>query len=341
VLRISDGRAARRRPARRSFDITVTRTVVTPPAGAAEPGAAEATAENVRWDLSDLYDGPADPADRPALSDAEARAEAFASRFKGRLAALELGARELAEALAEYEKLQEAVAKPGTFASLVFAADASEANGAFYQKVRERTTRATLPLIFFDLELMAAPAEKLAALRSAERDLTDSATTSTPLRAFAPFRLSEPEERVLEEQSNTARRAWTRLYEEITSNLRFTFGEGEAPLTLAEILDLQYDADRDVRRAAADALTEGLAPHARTIAFIFNTLLQDKATQDRLRGYAFPEQARHLGNELSPDVVETVVETAEAGFTLVAVITRLSAAFSACPNWRTTTGTRR
>ncbi len=43
--------------------------------------------------------------------------------------------------------------------------------------------------------------------------------------------------------------------------------------------------DRSVRAAAAAAVTEGLAPGLRTRAFVFNTLLADKATEDRLRSY--------------------------------------------------------
>ena len=269
------------------------------------------------WDLGDLFDGPDDPRVEEALVHGKERAERFAARYKGRIAPLELSPEELAQALSEYEGLQQSLAKPGAFAGLRFAAEANAANGAFFQKVRERTTEASLPLLFFELELMAADEARLSALR-ADEALRPYDHYLDTARAFAPYRLSEAEERVLEEQANTGRRAWTRLFEEITSNLRFTLEGREKPLTLSEVTDLQHHPDREVRRASADALTRGLEENARTLAYVFNTLLQDKATEDRLRGYQYQEQTRHLSNELTPEVVETVVETATEGYGLVA-----------------------
>lgn len=270
-----------------------------------------------RWNLDDLFSSPDDPRIEEALVRAKQRAETFAGTYKGRIARLEVTPEEMAGALSEYEDIHQQVAKPGAFASLRFAAEASEANGAFYQKVRERTTEATLPLLFFDLELMAADETRLAELR---RDpvLARFRHYLDAVRRDAPFRLSEAEERVLEEQANTGRRAFIRLYEEITSYLRFQREGSDESLTLSQVLDLQYHPDRAVRQASAEALTAGLEPQARTVAYIFNTLLQDKATDDRLRGYAYQEQRRHNANELTPETVETVVTTALSGYPLVA-----------------------
>ena len=52
-----------------------------------------------------------------------------------------------------------------------------------------------------------------------------------------------------------------------------------------EALSRLQDPDRERRAEAAGAVTEALEPGLRTRAFIFNTLLQDKATKDRLRSY--------------------------------------------------------
>ena len=56
--------------------------------------------------------------------------------------------------------------------------------------------------------------------------------------------------------------------------------------------------DREVRRSVAEAVTEALAPGLRTRAYIFNTLLHDKAVDDRLRRYptlALEPQPRQRG----------------------------------------------
>ena len=66
--------------------------------------------------------------------------------------------------------------------------------------------------------------------------------------------------------------------------------------------------DREVRRTAAEAVTAALAPGLRTRAFLFNTLLADKATDDRLRHYPHWLAARNLANEASDESVRALIE---------------------------------
>jgi oligoendopeptidase F len=63
-----------------------------------------------------------------------------------------------------------------------------------------------------------------------------------------------------------------------------------------------------VRATAAAAVTEGLAPGLRTRAFVFNTLLADKATDDRLRAYPGWIASRNLDNEASDESVQALVD---------------------------------
>ena len=58
-----------------------------------------------------------------------------------------------------------------------------------------------------------------------------------------------------------------------------------------------------MRRATAEAVTAALAPGLRTRAYLFNTLLADKATDDRLRRYPHWLAARNLANEASDESV--------------------------------------
>ena len=52
--------------------------------------------------------------------------------------------------------------------------------------------------------------------------------------------------------------------------------------------------DRELRRTTAEAVTAALEPGLRTRAFLFNTLLADKTTDDRLRRYPNWLAARNL-----------------------------------------------
>jgi oligoendopeptidase F len=66
--------------------------------------------------------------------------------------------------------------------------------------------------------------------------------------------------------------------------------------------------DRAVRQQVAGAVTEGLAPGLRTRAFVFNTLLLDKAVDDRLRSYDSWVSSRNLANEASDESVQALVD---------------------------------
>jgi len=66
--------------------------------------------------------------------------------------------------------------------------------------------------------------------------------------------------------------------------------------------------DRVVRQAAHAAVSAGLAPGLRTRAYVFNTLLNDKQIDDRLRSYGSWISARNLSNEASDDSVQALID---------------------------------
>src|SRR5262249_37437512 len=82
-------------------------------------------------------------------------------------------------------------------------------------------------------------------------------------------------------------------------------------LTMQEINARLYDADRAVRKAAADGLTRGLQDNARLLTYIFNNLVLDHQSDCTLRHFAGPMEPRHLANEISADVVEALMTAAE------------------------------
>ena len=103
------------------------------------------------------------------------------------------------------------------------------------------------------------------------------------LRRYRPYLLTEPEERILTEKSLVGPvvpgRGSTRSCSAACAPI-----DGEEQSTRGRARAAQ-DADRDVRRTAAEAVTEGLAAGLRTRAFVFNALLLDKSIDYRLRGY--------------------------------------------------------
>ena len=263
----------------------------------------------VTWDLSHLLGGSADgPAAEAAvfelLHEADAQADEL-SAVRGTLSAIDAGA--LAEVMRSMAAMQEKIGRAAAYASLRFATDTTDATrGALMQKVQERYTAINTKLIFFDLEWAALPDERAEAVLADER-LEFCRHHLASARRYKDHLLSEPEEKILTEKSVTGRSAWARLYSEQQSTIEVVLDDGRKA-TLEEGLSRLSSPDREVRRAAAEAVTEGLQPGLRTRAYIFNTLLADKATDDRLRGYETWISSRNLSNEAPDESVATLVE---------------------------------
>ncbi len=257
------------------------------------------TAAAVVWDLADLLDGRTVD---ELLDEAVARAEGL-SGYRGRVA--ELDAAELAAVMAEMASISELAGRAGSFANLQFAADTSvAAHGALLQKVEERGTELQTLLLFFELEWAEVDDEHAAAVLADER-LRPYGHHLEAARRYRPHLLTEPEEKMLAEKAVTGRKAWARLFDELTSAITVDL-DGE-PVPLDGALARLDTPDRDERRRIAEAVTLGLAPGLRTRAYLYNTLLGDKATDDRLRHYSHWLASWNLAQEASDASVEALV----------------------------------
>ncbi len=119
-------------------------------------------AEDVAWDLTDLYAGTDDPRLTADLDAADAEADALDAKYRDTIAALTPFG--LAELLGRYEALRERAAKAGGFASLNWTQNTEDpARGALLQRVTERGAQLSQKLVFMELELADAPDEVAAA----------------------------------------------------------------------------------------------------------------------------------------------------------------------------------
>jgi oligoendopeptidase F len=253
------------------------------------------------WDLEPLLDGRGIEAIDEFLEEAELIADAISS-YDGCVSALEPN--ELAELMRLVAALYELTARVGSFAELRFCADANtDANGALLQEVEKRLLELG-SAVTIDLEWAAVPRERVALLLADPR----LAFCRQYLQAMHDQRLhllTEAEELALDGKSITGEQAWSRLLDELVSDLRVVMDGAEH--TLDEAFAVLSDPDRDTRRRAAEAVTASLAPGLRTRAYIFNTLVLDKAIDDRLRGFEHWLARRNLENQLSDASVDALM----------------------------------
>jgi len=271
-------------------------------------------AEDVRWQLDELYASPDDPAIERTLAEALEFAQEFEHRYRGRIA--ELSPAEFASMMEALERHHVRSARPGLYAHLLHSLDTRDhAAGRLVARTREAGAERGRHMVFFDLEVAHLTDEQCAALY-ADPGAARYRHTIEQERRYRDHQLSEVEERLLTEISPTGTGAWTRLFEELCSDIRVPTGDGEAPLAAA--LARLREADRGVREQTSHAITAALRRDERTRAYIFNVVLQDKAIGDRLRKYPTWISSRNLANETSDASVQALVEAVTGRYDLVA-----------------------
>jgi oligoendopeptidase F len=262
------------------------------------------------WDLAALVDGDERDGVARQLDEALARSETFAARYAGRLA--QCDAEALAEAMHELAAINELVGRAGSYASLRFSTDTADpARGALLAFVQERGTEIETKLLFFELEWAEVPDQRADLLTGDDR-LAFCSHYLRRARRYRPYLLTEPEETILAEKAIASQSAWARLFGELTASLRVELDGDEVALDVA--LARLQDPDRSVRRAVAEAVSETLEPGLRTRAFIYNTLVADKAVEDRLRSYPHWLASRNLANEASDASVMALIEAVRGRF---------------------------
>ncbi|MDX6581038.1 MAG: oligoendopeptidase [Solirubrobacterales bacterium] len=285
--------------------------------------AADEALARARWNLEPLVDNGGSERALAQLDEAQERAVVFAERYRGALAEIDAGG--MAEAMRELEAISDLVGRAGTYASLAFSVDTIAPEvGSLMQRVRERSATLQTTLLFFDLEWNDLDDERAEELLAAP-ELAFCSHYLRMERRYRPHQLSEPEERILTETSVTGAGAFSRLFTEQTSAITVELSGAGEPLQLMEALSRLLDPDRELRAEAAEAVSGALEPGLRTRAFIYNNLLQDKATRDRLRSFDHWLAARNLDNEASDESVEALIEAVISRYELARRWYRLKA----------------
>lgn len=267
-------------------------------------------AEEVRWDLSELFDSPSDPRIEDTLAQTRAAAMSFEERFKGRVA--QVSPAEFAAMMEELEGMYERSARPAIYAHLVHSQNTADAAaGRLLARVREAEAESGRHMVFFSLELAQLTDEE------AEKLYADAASsryrhTVEEARKYRTHQLSEVEERLLTERSPVGISSWVRLFEEMCASIKTEVRGDE--ITLVQALALQREPDRDLRHDASLAVGRALKDGLRNRAYIFNVMLQDRSIDDRLRHYPTWISARNLANETSDEAVTALVEAVTSRF---------------------------
>ncbi|MFU8861001.1 MAG: M3 family oligoendopeptidase [Cyclonatronaceae bacterium] len=260
-------------------------------------------AESVTWNLADLYASVDDPLIAAHRKEVLAEAEHFGERYKGKIA--ELSPAEYRSLLEEYEAILDKSGRIGSYAYLLWSTNTENAAyGKLMQEANELSSELSQKMVFFDLEWLKFAEDKAREFIECD-ELSPYRHYLEASRRYKPYMLDEKQEQVLSAKSVTGRQAWIRYFDETLGAARFSLG-GEM-LTEQEVLSKLHEPDRELRIRASRSLTDGFREMKRTLTFVFNTLLADKNTNDKLRGYPSWISSRNLSNEIEDTTVDILV----------------------------------
>jgi len=270
-------------------------------------------AEKVVWDLSDLYTSPEDDKLQQDKEKLRALADRFAESYKGKVSQLESSG--FANAMHEYEAIIELAGKIGSYAQLIWSTNTEDpALGKLLQEARELGSEISQKLVFFDVEWLKVDDEKADGLIQSEQ-LSAWKHYLITSRRYKDHTLGEEAEKVMSAKSVTSRSAWNRYFDETLGAARFEL-DGES-LTEQQVLSKLHNPDRELRKKAHQSLTKTFKDHSRSLTYIFNTILADKHTNDKLRGHDSWISSRNLANEIDQSTVDSLVDAVTGNYQLV------------------------
>ncbi len=269
------------------------------------------SANDIKWDLSTFFNSPSDPNIEKSWIAIETDVDNFVASYRGKINSSDVTAQRISSSIKEYEDICVSLVKILNYAHMLFSADTGNMElGAFMQAQQERYTKSKVKLIFFSLELKQIPENVFNTLAS-DPLLNNYRHFLEETRKYIPHTLSEPEEIIYEECSNTGGKAWVRFYEELNSTHTYTYTDpytnDTEELAQSRIMVKLRSPDRTIRQAAADAFANGLKKIEKTVVFVYNNIMLERMTEDRLRKFEYPQNERHLSNELTKEVVDLVI----------------------------------
>jgi oligoendopeptidase F len=273
---------------------------------------------DLTWNTTLLYPAPDSPELEADLSSFDKVAIDFREKYFEKIAILDAAA--ILASIQEYEAMQTRMARPFCYAHLLFASDSgNEINRALSQRCSELGSHLSQQLLFFDFELMNLPDDLFTQL-CALPDAAHYVHFLEGIRKFKQYTLQENEERLLTRKDLTGSRAFTKLFDELSASLKYQMEfEGQSKeFTGEELLSLLHHPSADVRYNAQTCFLEKHAESSNALVFgtVFNNMALDHGQEMELRGYQSAIQPTNIGNELSDEAVEHLMQTTEANYGL-------------------------
>lgn len=254
------------------------------------------------WDLSDLYQS----IDDPAIKNDQKTAEKITRQIEThRLAVSKMSPGQFLRLIQTKEKLFVVMHRLSAYVELLASTHIGiDVVTRFEKGMDQFLIDIGQRILFIDVELAKIEPERWAIYQK-DAHLKPYALTLVHSRRHAAHTLSEPEEKILAEKSQTSERALNHLFTVTTDTLTVTLNG--KPVTVDEAIARLRHPEARTRKNAAVALHAALKTNNKTTHAIYNALIHDKAITDRLRRYTKSEQSRLDADDVDALSVQAMV----------------------------------
>ena len=261
-------------------------------------------ANDIIWDLSDLFKSPKDKHIQLTINNALENSKTFNKTYKHNIH--KLSAKELATAYKTLEDLLTPLYKLTQFASLSYCVDTeSESLKQLVAKVDDCEAQVSNNLIFFDLELSKCNKNKQQEWTTNKHLINYKYSIERSFQT-AKYNLDEHAETWITIKDVTGINGYQKLYEELTASFKFkiTLDGQTKELTGSEIRNLRLHKDPKTRQKAMKLFFNKYKENKIIIGHTFNHILKDYNTERKKRGYTNPIEVRNTTNNLPEKTID-------------------------------------
>ncbi|MGA2090328.1 MAG: M3 family metallopeptidase [Endomicrobiales bacterium] len=267
------------------------------------PMAAAVTgAEDIRWDLTALYNTIDDPLIDRDIQTLSEMIKMFHTSFKGRLS------QELGPAISRYAHIRMLEDKIMLYLFLKQSTNVGDA--AVKSKIADTERMITSVsgeyLSFFAIELVSIDEGTLRQLYEQDSVVAQHRPWIEHARILKPHLLSEPVESALTKRSPFGPSAWSEFFDELEADIEVQFG-GEKK-TLTELLHLLTESrDPEERSQLMLLINESLkGTFAKYSAQTLYMVVGAASVENQERFYAHPMAARNTSNRIDGHIVDAL-----------------------------------
>ncbi len=261
-----------------------------------------------RWALSDLIPAPKGAAMDAVFSNLEQAVAEFEQIRAALSPSIELPT--FAAVLKQAERVGYLIRQFNGYATLWLSELTSHSDAlAFRSRIDKTLADAQNRTLFFELWWKELDAENAARLMETSGDLLYYLES---LRRFAPYTLSEAEEKIVNVKDVNGVNGHLTVYDMLTNDFTYDVEvNGEIKtVTRTEVSVMAHDADPNVRAAAYRALNKVFAEHGGVLGQLYSYVVGDwNAENVAVRGMPSAISARNLINDLPDAVVDALLSS--------------------------------